>query len=297
MHALQIADYVKRLISDHQLDVWGSSPSALFDHLNAAYEKIAGQFQAMDIGAGQVSRDYAWVDAAAGESFASYVLPPWAEVVKAVELRANSGTRHLGWAWPEEMVAAHGRAGQIFYSMQRRRVVLHLGRAGAPSRADTVRIHFYRAPSALTVFRPANADASTISFPDEPVNDQGMIRRVAGYYDGSMFEVVSGAGAGHVFEIDTFDGSDGTLLPGDEFPETPTSDSILVSVPSVPDRAHPLIAYECALEGARIEENVSAHSLLTQEVNSRWKDIKRTLSVRQVQASRQVWQTARPGGS
>ena len=117
-----------------------------------------------------------------------------------------------------------------------------------------------------------------------------------GWYDSTVWEIVSGKGQGQIFEVDTYVGSTGvgTLSPSDTLDPIPDTDSIIASIPAVPNRAHALIAYETAIDGARIEENTSAASLLEMERKERWKDINDTLSVRQVQMTRRFIDTGEP---
>jgi len=293
MNALELIAYTQRIISDQGMQVWGGE-EAILDHLDTAYQKVHGRLGNFDIGVGEVSKDYAWSAPASGKTESAYQLPRYFEQVKLVELLDSSGNPISTRAWPMDQIQARypGNAGYcgFLWWMRNHRLTIDTQWASGFTAPATVRVWFYREPPGLVVFQPETdaSDGTTINFPTEPLNSMGKMMRIDGWYDSTVWEIVTGPGQGQIFEIDSYVGSTGvgTIATAETLSPIATQGSVIASVPAIPGRAHALIAYETAIDGARIEENTNAASLLEMERKERWKDLNDTLSVRQVQMTR-----------
>ncbi|NOY25026.1 MAG: hypothetical protein GXP62_04050 [Oligoflexia bacterium] len=289
MNVFELLAYTRRLLSAKGVQVWGGD-AEMIEHLQRAYEKVYGRLSAMDLGFNLVKKDFTWTDPSSTSTETAFDLPPYVEAIKLVEFLDDAGKRLSYTAWPIDQVQAQypgyiGFNGYVWW-LRRNRLVIDTQWATGLSYPKTVRVWFYRAPSELVVFKPTSATVSSVVMPPEPYDEHGKILAVDGYYDGAVFEVVSGTGAGQTFEVESYDGSTRTLTLVSSLSTAPDSDSIISSVPAIPARAHGLIAYETALDGARIEENTNAASLLMDERRERWEDLERTLTTRQVQMPR-----------
>jgi len=293
MNTLELMSFARRIISDQGLQVWGGD-SAIIEHLDVAYEKIHGRFASFDIGIGEVYQDFTYTKPASGVNQISFLLPKHFEQVKVVEMLDTNGNRMEYTAWPADQVRIlfpgfNDFLGYVYWIRNNTLTIDTTWAYGAPI-PTTIRVWFYRSPSGLLVFQPSGATATTVTFPTEPYEEMGKIVPMDGWYDGSQWEVVSGKGQGQMFEIGSFVGSSrvGTLTDGYSLNPIPDGNSIVAAVPAIPRRAHALIAYETALDGARIEENQAAAILLQAERQERWADIDKTLSVRQVQMNQRI---------
>lgn len=291
MNSLELIAYTQRIISDQGLQVWGGEETILA-HLDTAYQKVHGRLSNYDNGIGEVYTDFTWAAPAAGKSESTFNLPRYFEQIKLVEMLDGSGRKLNHIAWPADQVSIQYPGYANYYGyvwwIRNNRLTVDTQWGNGLTQPTTLRVFFYREPAPMLVFQPSATAAGTITFPTEPYNRLGKINPIDGWYDGTTWEIVDGKGTGQIFDIDTFVGSTkvGTLVDGQTLSPVPDTSSIIASVPSVPGRAHALIAYETALDGARIEENVSAASLLEMERKDRWRDLERTMSVRQVQMSR-----------
>ncbi|MCG8433879.1 MAG: hypothetical protein MJA83_07610 [Gammaproteobacteria bacterium] len=291
MNVLELIAFAQRVITDQGLQVWGG-PAVILEHLNVHYEKVHGRMVNFDIGIGEVYTDFAWADPPANKRETTFLLPQHFEAMKFVEFQDSNGKPQEVTAWPSDRVEAQFPGFLDFngfvYWMKRNRLVIDTFWAQGQQKPATVRCYYYRSPQPLSVIKPSAASSTTITLPTEPYDQMGKIVAADGAYDGSVWEIVEGPGAGQVFEIDTFVGSTrvGTLESGQTLSPLPTTDSIIAGVPALPQRAHPLIAYETACDGARIEENNNAFSLIENELDKRWDDLDTNQALRQFQMSR-----------
>lgn len=293
MNVLEIVTFARRLLSDQRSRVF-SDDGSVVEHMNAAYEKVMGEFMTWDEGYGLMEPAYtvAAQPLATGKKTAEYALPPFLESIKQVALIGSTG-QVKGYLAGSDMNLVDSpdmipRSTGLLYYLRNRKLVIDHSWAHTGLSGSSFRVEYYRAPARLMVAQVASATSSTVVLPASPYNEQGTIYSTDDYYNGCQFEVVSGTGEGQIFTCGDYAGSTRTLSleSGETFAVTLDSTSIIAMIPNLPDRAHSVIAYMTARDGARIEENISAGNDFQQEINERMNSIRTAFARRQLQTPR-----------
>lgn len=287
MNVYELLAYTQRLLADKSSRVWGSNAECL-EHIQAAYQKVHGKFTAIDEGHAMVEKDYSWVTPDTNTYEAEYRLPRNCETVKSVALLNSSG-KIVELAVPHDLIELQNREVNPFYAYYFRRgnLILRAGGSGS-SGISTIRINYYRTAAELSVFQATLVSGNSITLPSAPYDGLGKMLAYDEAYEGDQFEVVSGAGVGELYDITAYAGSTRIATVHSAITVSANTSSVISVVPTIPVRAHPIIAYMTAMDGARIEENRRAYQLLADEVGVLWNNIEGTLSLRQVQAARAV---------
>lgn len=288
MNVFELMAYSSRLISDKGARVYSSKAEHL-EHLQAAYNKVHGKFTAIDAGHSLVKKNYAWTTLDANTHEAEYHLPRNCESVKSVAI-LDSSSKIIMMAVPHDLVELQGRtvAPWLGYYFRRNTLILKSHALNTTSSATYVQVHYYRTPADLMVCKPTTVSGQNITLPAAPLDGLGKVHSYDAAYEGTEFEVVLGPGLGEVYEITSYAGSTRVATVRTGTTVSATTESILSVIPALPDRAHHLISYMAALDGARIEENRRAYQLLRDEVDMLWRNIEGTLTLRQVQAAHAI---------
>lgn len=291
IHTLGLVNAAKRIIKDQGLQVWTRDGEALY-HVQSAYEELCGRFAAVDDGHLLLFEDFSYTAPTAPETRVAINIPYWFETIKEVEALDATGKPIVGCVPVDQLHGSYAYSGNFTYHMRGSQLIIDSHGAGG-GRTTTIRVYAYRSPANLVVIKPKSSTTTTVEFPTEAYqlnssDPYGRVFTMDGYYNSTQWVVVSGPGQGTVFEIESFESMVGSLLAGTSFPldTTLTEDSIIAMVPSVPERAQRIIPWIAAGEGATIDENVTANSLIRNKEKSLWKDFENTMTVRQVQSSR-----------
>lgn len=283
MNTIEIIEYAERLLDARGLPMFDDAQGT-FAHVNSAYFKVARRFSNFDAGYFTQVVSYAWTAPVLGR--ATYVLPVWFSQAKLLEVLDQQG-QSLGVVYPGDpiQIAQDALDQYPVYFTQGRNLVLDFS-GGAFAGPSTLRLTMHRVPAGLVAFKPSAVGGTTITLPALPLDGMGKMRGgEVDYYAGAEFEITRGPGAGERIRIASNTSAGVATLAGGAS-TTATTDSVLVSVPEMPEDAHALLANFVALEGVRVERSSRAYQMLRDEVASDWEEMLATNSVRQVQASR-----------